>query len=294
MQAEPSKNPAKKHCDYISIGHAISQDLINWKELSTALEPGAGNEWDNLALWTGSVIKKDDLYYMFYTGRNKNTNKKWIQKIGLATSNDLVNWENYDKNPISEANEKYYHIDNYKDKIGKVGAWRDPFVYYDNKSQKYYLLISARRKDRDKVYNGCIGIAESKNLLKWKILPPLLSPGVYNEMEVPQLIYYKEHYYLFFTTHAMDYEPNFAKKIGAHGGLHCYYTKELFGKYKPINSNGVVLDNEDEMYDVRLVEHKNNEFIAIGWLDKIPGPKFLGKLTKPFKLKINKDKISKI
>ena len=51
LQALPSDDPEKRHDDRISIGHAVSADLIDWKELPTALEPG--DSWDNFALWTG-------------------------------------------------------------------------------------------------------------------------------------------------------------------------------------------------------------------------------------------------
>jgi len=190
LQAFQSDDPDEKHHPRVTIGHAISDDLIHWKELPTALKPGENDSWDNLALWTGSVIKKDNKYFMFYTGRNKDENKKWIQKIGLAISDDLINWSKIKDNPILEA-EKYYYIDNKKNIIGKVGAWRDPFVFQDPKSKKYYMTISAREKNNKREYNGCAAIAESNNLLEWKILPPIFSPGVYDEIETTQVIFNK-------------------------------------------------------------------------------------------------------
>jgi beta-fructofuranosidase len=294
LQALPSKNPNERHDKKVSIGHAVSRNLINWEELPTALEPGKENSWDNLALWTGSIIKKDKKYCMFYTGRNKDVNKKWIQKIGLAISSDLIHWVKNKNSPILEAS-KYYYIDNKKNKLGKIGAWRDPFVFYDRNYKKYYMTISARLRNAEKEYNGCVAMAESSDLSDWTLLPPIFAPNVYDEIETTQVIFHCGYYYLFFSTHASNYEPNFAKvNGGAFGGLHCYYSRNLFGDYKPVNKNGVVLGNEDEMYDIRLLDDKNGEFFAIGWVDKIKGTKFLGRLTLPFKIKIENSKVFRI
>ncbi len=96
---------------------------------------------------------------------------------------------------------------------------------------------------------------------------------------------------MFFSTHANNYAPNFAKAKGSYGGLHCYYSDKLFGNYKPVNDNGVVLGNDDEMYDIRLLHDSKNEFFAIGGLNKTKNQRFVGKLTLPFKIKIEKDKV---
>lgn len=291
LQAPLSKYPEKRHNDNASIGHAISTDLFNWKELPIALKPGAGDAWDNLALWTGSVIEKDGRYYLFYTGKNKTANVKWIQRIGMATSDDLYNWEKYVNNPILEADNKIYDMKNGKNKIGKIGAWRDPYVFQDPKIKRYYMIIAARKKGIETEYNGCIAIAESDNLFNWKLLPPLIAPGIYDEMEVPQMIIHKGIYYLFFSTHASNYKPGYAKKVGAFGGRHCYYSKELFGKYKPVNVNGVVYNNEDSIYDLTIVSKNQDIFIAIGWLNKDSAGKFIGKLSHPIEMEIHRNKI---
>lgn len=293
LQAIPTKDPEERHNSRVTIGHAVSDDLINWNELPTALEPGENDSWDNLALWTGSVIKKDEKYFMFYTGRNRGEDQKWIQKIGLAGSDDLLQWEKAKNNPIFEA-EQYYYIDNEKNKLGKIGTWRDPFVFQDPKSKKYFMTISARVKNKAREYNGCVAIAESNNLTEWKILPPIFSPQVYDEIETTQVIFHNGFYYLFFSTFESSYEPNFAKEKDSFGGLHCYYSDNLFGHYKPVNGSGVVLGNEEEMYAVRLLHDSDDVFFAIGWLNKSKVDKFIGKLTLPFTITIKEDKVYRL
>ena len=49
LQAERADN-GEQHGEVVSIGHAVSDNLVDWEELSTALEPGKEDGWDDLAL----------------------------------------------------------------------------------------------------------------------------------------------------------------------------------------------------------------------------------------------------
>lgn len=292
LQAKRTKDSEKRHGAKVSIGHAVSKDLKRWKELPVALNPGRKGSWDDLALWTGSVIKNGPNYYMFYTGRKNKKNLKYIQKIGLATSSDLINWKKSGNNPILEADKKYYEMRNDKNKIGKVGAWRDPYVFKDPKSKKYFMTITARKKGRKREYNGCIALAESKDLINWKILPPILSPARYDEMETSQVIYHKGFYYLFFGVGWVGlYEPSWQRRVGIHTGLHCYYSRNLKGPYKPTNNNGVVVEHAEKIYDIRLLKAKGDSYTGIGWLNHSKDEKFIGKMSLPFTIDIYGDKI---
>jgi len=294
LQAPPSEIPGERRSRRKTIGHAISKDLTNWNELPVALGPGRDDDWDNLSPWTGSIIEKDGTYFMPYTGVNSDPDKIWIQKIGMATSDDLITWKKYKNNPILKAKDPYY-IDNKKNILGVVGAWRDPFIFKDPDSDNYYMTISARLKGKQREYNGCVAIVKSqKDLFHWKILPPILAPGFYDEMETTQVIFHAGKVYLFFSTHARNYKPDFARYSGgAFGGLHCYFSNNLFGQYKPVNGNGVVLANEDEIYDVRLILNKDNDFFGIGWLKTKEG-RYVGKMSAPLKLRIDEDRIFKV
>lgn len=291
LQAKPTDNPYLKHDVVVSIGHAVSRNLVDWTELPTALEPGRGGVWDNLALWTGSVIERDGRYFMFYTGRNSDSDKMWVQKIGAAESTDLIHWEKNPKNPILEAG-NWYAIDNFKNKLGKIGAWRDPFVFFHQKQSRYCMTISARLSGKEKEYNACVALAVSPDLKDWKLEAPLFSPGIYDEIECTQVIEQDGLWYLFFSTHDENYKPEFALETGGRfNGLHCYYSKDFYGPYLPVNGNGVVLANGDRMYDARLLPWEGNNYRAIGWLKTEQG-KYSGKLSLPFTITISGDKVS--
>jgi len=285
---------AKDRHDGVSIGHAFSKDLINWKEVSTVLEPGKKGEWDDLSLWTGSAIKKGKKYYMFYTGRNSKKNNEWVQKIGLAISKDKLKWERYDKNPVLEAEGKYYSRYKKKNRLRKIPAFRDPDVFKDPKSKKYYMIFSARKRGFKSVYNSCIGIAESKDLINWKLKKPLFYPERYDEMECPQMVIHKGKYYLFFLVPwEICYEPEWAEENGAFPGLHCYVADSLYGDYKPVNVNGVVVSNGRYIYGTRLLKNKRDVYTAIGWYNLDNESNFIGKISEPYEIVIKGMSVTK-
>ncbi|HEC30804.1 MAG TPA: hypothetical protein ENI66_02210 [Candidatus Yonathbacteria bacterium] len=277
---------------HISIGHAISSDgLKNWKELAPALLPSWRDTWDNLSLWSGSVIEKGGLNYLFYTGRSKNSGRRWVRKIGLATSQDLMSWRRHEGNPILEVDGRYYDVNNRRNALGNTGSWRDPFVFEHPTNGKYYMTITARTNKSRAIYNGCVGIAESEDLIHWNVLPPIFAPGLYDEIEMTQIVFYDNKFYLFFSTHDRDYEPVFARKTGAVTGLHCYVADDLFGEYKPVNGNGIVYSDGHAIYSMRILKDGNG-FIGIGWNYKNKKGKFVGGLTNTVKVTIKGYKIT--
>ncbi len=83
------------------IGYATSGDGILWQKdtlNNPILEPGNPGEWDDTFIFKPSIIFKDNIYYMWYTG----TGGYYSQfRIGLATSpNGNNNWIKYPDNPV--------------------------------------------------------------------------------------------------------------------------------------------------------------------------------------------------
>ncbi|MEZ5083835.1 MAG: histidine kinase dimerization/phospho-acceptor domain-containing protein, partial [Bacteroidales bacterium] len=74
-----------------SVGYATSKDGIHWEKfdgipLKFKCE---GEAWDN-AFLVVNVLKKDSMYYMWYTGESK---ENWLDLfIGYAWSKDGINW----------------------------------------------------------------------------------------------------------------------------------------------------------------------------------------------------------
>ncbi|GJQ62079.1 MAG: hypothetical protein SCALA702_11320 [Melioribacteraceae bacterium] len=82
------------------VGLAYSADGINWERHGGG-PVFTGNNWCN-QITASKVLKKDDLYYMFFEGRTET----YYSKIGLATSSDGVTWEMINQ-PVLTATEAW-------------------------------------------------------------------------------------------------------------------------------------------------------------------------------------------
>lgn len=146
-----------------SFGHIASLDLVNWEELPVAIEPGTTEDAPDKNCQTGSIIEKDGTFHFFYTGGHPK-----VQTICHATSCDLITWEKNPSNPLFGPDQRWY---------GPY-HWRDPFVFFNEEENCYWMLIAAQdRLPGDNINRGCIGLAKSVDLINWKIFPPFWAPN---------------------------------------------------------------------------------------------------------------------
>jgi predicted GH43/DUF377 family glycosyl hydrolase len=82
------------------IGLATSTDGINWEKYAQPILYGTSG-WE-YQIGATSIIKKDGIYYLYYSGRDLP-----YYKIGVATSIDGINFTKFQGNPIL-ANEEYW------------------------------------------------------------------------------------------------------------------------------------------------------------------------------------------
>jgi len=86
-----------------SICLATSTDLTNWTQQGTILYPV--NDWENAQVKAPAPVpeKINDKYWMYYQGEQI----AWHTKMGLAYSDDLVNWTHL-SNPVMTPREGYF------------------------------------------------------------------------------------------------------------------------------------------------------------------------------------------
>ena len=189
-------DPNLRHWN-VTIGHAVSSDLERWEVLPDAFGPGPPGSWDDLTTWTGSIIRHDGRWNLLYTGTSR-SERGLVQRIGLATSDDLIRWERHAGGPVLEADPRWYEL--LDSDVWHDQAWRDPWVFHDPADGAFHAYVTARASRGDPRSRGVVAHARSRDLVEWDVLPPVTEPFGFGQLEVPQLVAAAGHRYLLFSS----------------------------------------------------------------------------------------------
>jgi beta-fructofuranosidase len=266
------------------IGHAVSRDLRTWTVLPTALSPGPPGAFDDLATWTGSALAVDGCWHMFYTGISTREAGA-VQRIGLATSDDLIHWEK--QGVLLEADPRWYQ------KLGPDApdeAWRDPWVCWDEDSHRFHMLVSARANHGPADGRGVIGHAWSADLRSWQAGPPLSEPGEFSQLEVPQLVHLGDAWRILFSAWPRDHSAARLARPGvvAEGGTHYLVSGEKFGRYALDRDAFLVGGPHCRYYAGRLIR-RDGRWLFVAWRPDGGDGRFLGELGDPMPLTVHAD-----
>ena len=273
------EDPERRH-ENASIGHAVSTDLRHWSILPDALHPGEPGAWDDLATWTGSVIEHNGGWQMLYTGISS-VEDGLVQRIGLASSSDLVHWHKHEANPVLEADPRWYEVldrARWRDQ-----SWRDPWLFRTSTDDSFHVLITARSPLGPSDGAGVVAHARSLDLIHWEVLPPITEPGEFAQVEVPQLIPIGDRYALLVSMLAEDHSHARLARIGGVGqtGTYVLVSNDMFGSYRP---GALPLTRSDRpegpLYAGKLVQATDGRWGFIGFRgDGVRD--FLGELVDP-------------
>ncbi|MDH6589680.1 beta-fructofuranosidase [Streptomyces sp. SAI-133] len=267
-------DPDRRH-RRASVGHAVSDDLRTWRMCADALVASDGPSWDDLATWTGSVVRgPEGLWYMFYTGVSR-AEDGLVQRIGLAVSNDLQTWRRHGTKALVEADPLWYErLDGTAPSAGTwyEEAWRDPWVLRDPAGAGWHMLITARLGRGPAGGRGVIGHARSDNLVDWEVGPPVTEPAGFGHLEVPQVAVVDGQPLLLFCTNTSE-DPD----TGTEHQVWAVPGRSLTG---PWDMTAAKLVNCPGLYAPRLVQEPDGGWHLIGFVNERDGA-FVGELTDP-------------
>lgn len=233
-----------------TIGHAISTDLIHWKELPTAIYKGKrdNNSYDDGPLYTGSAIYHDGVFYNFYCGNSvlndNGSNKPSLrQSMNLATSTDGIHFKKYKNNPIIEPPKgRYYNIHEQKAPFSHhAHNWvdcRDLLVIKDPKGDGWLgYNVMRRQGQKDAEHSSVIALCRSKDLFNWTVEDPVATPNRFNCFEVPDVFEIDNKWYMIALTGDNYGQDNrWSDKDITHGTI-VFEADSPYGPFEEIRDN---------------------------------------------------------
>ena len=273
---------------HVSVGHAVSTDLENWQILPNALHPSDEEDaWDNKTTWTGSILKHEETWYFFYTGSTKKENGL-VQRIGLATSTDLLHWEKHPQSPVIEAESQWYEmfdLDLWHDQ-----SWRDPWVFQHPTSGEFHAFITGRVNYGPTDGRGVIAHAQSQDLLNWEVLPPVTGSGEFGVMEVPQLVEINGRFYLIFCAWADIHAAHRNKRLGSPPvtGTHYLVADNPLGPFTYTTDNFLAGDVAGSLYSGKLVQNPQGAWCFIAFRNFDEDGNFIGEIIDPIPITVDK------
>lgn len=259
-------NPFGNIWGHMSWGHAVSTDLINWKNLPVALyEDKNKNDADTAMIFSGSAVvdygntsgfgtKENPPMVAIYTafvhaGRDaKGEYKPKVQNQAIAYSIDKgINWVKYDGNPVLDL---------------KSLEFRDPKVFWYEQQKKWVMAVSKPDEHETWFY-------QSKNLKEWELTSKWGKAGDTTHFwECPDLIELKVQNTP--ETKWVMLSSSGTPQSGHYGGMQ-YFVGDFDGnKFTPVQnySKPIYLDFGKDYYAAVTYNNVPNERkILVGWMN---------------------------
>ena len=270
--------------------HSVSDDLLHWKRLKTALRPDTWYSKDGV--YSGSAIVDDEKLYLFYTGNVKDCDGNRESYQCLAVSSDGENFERWEPSIINQPNGYTRHI-------------RDPKIW--KKDGKFYAVIGIQSEDLE----GKAVLYSSENIKDWKFEGEITGAnhGKIKDFgfmwECPDYFQLKDEK----TGEIKDLLVFSPQGLEPEGDLYNnkYQTGYLFGKLdykKPefeISSDFVEIDRGNDFYAPQSMEDDKGRRLIVGWMgipeeEDFPTVKneWLHCLTLPRELKVIDGKLYQV
>lgn len=266
-------DPDRRHWR-ATIGHATSTDLVTWTEHPDAVIPDDSPAFDDLATWTGSVVREDGgRWRMFYTAVSR-AEGGIAQRISSVVSDDLFTWTREPDRQVVEPDARWYETADAREWPDQ--AWRDPWVFRD--AGEWHMLVTARANQGDPDNRGVIGHATSPDLQRWTVQPPLSEPGAgFGHIEVVQVAVIDGSPVGIFS--CLGGELAESRRAGDPvGGVWAFSTDSLTGPYPVADSYRLT---DERLYVGRLVQDRAGQWQLLAFRNDDGNGGWIGEISDP-------------
>lgn len=159
-------------------GHAVSRDMLHWKDLPVALVPDQiYDSHPEGGCFSGSAVEKDGKLYLFYSATCQEKGRM-KQTQCMAVSEDGIRFQKYQHNPVIAVPPE-----------GASDDFRDPKVFVHNGI--WYMVVGGSVGGALQGGDGRIFLYQSQNLYQWEYCGVILkSNGKMGTMfECPDMFY---------------------------------------------------------------------------------------------------------
>jgi beta-fructofuranosidase len=212
---------------------------------------------------------------MLYTGVSSADNGL-VQRIGLATSSDLIRWTKHPANPVIAADPRWYELLDLT--AWWDGAWRDPWVFRDPEGHGFHALVTARAARGRPDGRGVVGHAVSDDLVSWKVQAPLTETGEFGHLEVPQVEIVNATAVLVFSTAADDVSERRRRRGPVGTGTYICQGGSLLGPFDLALARPISIPH---LYSGRLVHRHDGSWVMLGVVNVDAGGTFVGEIGDP-------------
>jgi hypothetical protein len=143
----------------VYFGHASTRNFLDWEVHDPVMFVRPGT-WEGAHVWAPFVLPYRGRFVMAYTGVNRHIS----QDIGLAFSDDLFEWERWERNPISPCKGRPWSF--WRD--DGICSCRDPHLLIHD--GRVWMAYTANTKDGA----SCIALASTADLEHWEDHGPIL------------------------------------------------------------------------------------------------------------------------
>ncbi|WP_254547092.1 glycoside hydrolase family 32 protein [Halomarina pelagica] len=233
-------NPAGPFHGTIHWGHAVSDDLVHWKDEPIALEPTPGSP-DEHGCWSGCLVDDEGTPRILYTG---GSGREQLPCLATATDGDLREWTKATTNPVIESPPRETNLFS---SVDWQAEFRDHCLWREGNTW-YQIIGSGLERE-----GGAALLFRSTDLLEWEYCHPLLTGDWSTDgpmWECPELLFFDEGALL----HVSDYSS-----VSYFVGTYDTDTKKLSPEHKGVLDHGV-------FYAPQSFVDEMDRTIMFGWL----------------------------